>query len=248
MIGLSYGFRNLLVKMEVAGWTSSYEEVMTVGDFLKGVADFVLLHPGYFPPPRGVNDVCIPTMRPQWVGYLSVYLRDYVFKGETPRAIKEALPENLLLKPIIYCALAPEWIAIRLTVPYTMEDLAKIHQLPAWEEGGFPFCYWAIGYRSGPAISWYDHVEGRFLAEIDQHGTISMTEGLTFSAGEWPWPLPLMSMSQEMRAYGILQKLLKPGDANPLTNLIGSPPPYRGVGFQISEEIRRAFEALRRTY
>jgi len=92
-----------------------------------------------------------------------------------------------------------------------------------------------------------DDEDGKFKpVTIPEHYTIGSETGsiianvkecdLLYPAFQNPWPWPLLGLEKYM-GIGKLNALMKVNDSNPLTILLRSPQPYKGLGIQITAEL-----------
>ncbi len=99
------------------------------------------------------------------------------------------------------------------------------------------------GEKTGWLFCWRDNEEKPYgllvihpSCSIDRvNGSITVDyqhQKLVFPAFEYPWPWPLIDPIKYV-VHGKLNALLEPADDNPLTILLRSPRPYKGIGAQL---------------
>lgn len=153
--------------------------------------------------------------------------------------------------PVVDCLVGSDWLAVRFAEKVYIANETGVRRFPEIEgmdltgsvdsEKRFCFCQWHFASHTGGVLEWIP-VNWKGVA-IDEQGTIRR-RGLVFPATSWPWPYPIWRMTRAMKAWGILHRLTRQGDDNPLTGLIKTGHPTRCLGLQISREVGNALKAL----
>lgn len=118
------------------------------------------------------------------------------------------------------------WMIIRFV--WTLEDIAKQAQ-------GFFICF-----RSLSDLPW-EFLRNTETVSIDSDGVIRIWRGglkLMFPAFIPPWPEP-MKFPERYYALGALNAILEEEDANPLTILLNTDQPYKGLAKQLAGTLEK---------
>lgn len=247
----SYDFDRLVVSATVPypegsdQLHSPYSETFDIQRFVGSIGQFADKNPDIFSSLNGKRDVYeIPsgTGKIEHPSQLTIHIVS-LFDQEK---LKRCLPHlnGVTLIPNLYCRVAKDWLALRIDHTFNQYEMRNQMKQPVASDANlFYFCRWWFGVRTGDGIEWksidFDRVE------IDNRGVITR-EGLTFSPSQWTWPYAAWQLTKEMRAYAILRRLLEEDETHPLTSIIKSGHPYRGLGMQIAAELKLAVSNLDR--
>ena len=230
--------------------------VFTHDQFLElaGLAQEVVLHawddPKSFPPRKTLT----PDNRQTALAHFIWRLLHKNLPPGFPFAI-QGEPHFKAFWPTACAYVGKTWIAVNIKDSIRQSDLTtrvktydgspftpdrRKHLAPA---NCFLFSRWYFWRREGEIFAGDPPTT---VADVANSGTIFL-KGYEFPPFVYPWPLPALNWTREYGAIGRLRKLLdkKAGDSNPLTSLIKSGHPTRGLAMQVANVCKAALPPVR---